>query len=128
MIGNRSQPYVCKCVCICSKDWVIERASEVFSLVMKTHIASGVRIHVVTSNKGVPGTISPPPPPPYPQPLSWVGIHTKKSRTYYPMFKSIKSLDGDRGMMVWTDATMSPFNVIPTRSTLEIQKLYFHLQ
>ena len=35
-----------------------------------------------------------------------LGYAYKKLCAYHPVFNSIKSQDGDRGMAVWTDATM----------------------
>ena len=58
----------------------------------------------------VPGTMSLSP--------SWVCAQNK-SRAYHPVFLSFKILEVDRAM-VWTDATMTPFNAISIRSTPEI--------
>ena len=86
--------YACMyvCMCICSKDWVIERASEAFSLVMKTH--NFLRRKYVSSSRILAHAFqfraqqAPPP----------LGYAHKQSRAYYPVFKSIKWLEGGLGM------------------------------
>ena len=78
--------YVCMYVCICSKDWVIERASEVFSLVMKTHICLKHMYTVVTSNKGAAFQSRA---QRAPSPL--LGIHTKNHAPTIPRSSPLKA-------------------------------------
>ena len=89
---------------------LIKRASEVFSIVMKTH--NCLRRTYVSSPRldahGFQSRAQRVPPP-------LENAH-KKARAYHPVFK----LKAWKVTVVWTDATMPPFNVISIRSTPEI--------
>ena len=93
---------------------VIKRASEVFSLVMKTH--NCLRSTYVSS----PRIDALPFSPGHNEPLPLLGMRTKNHAPTNPVFKSIKSLEADHGMVRCHLSTS--FQEGPH------QKLFFHLK